>query len=517
MEPLKTLRFDVLGNHGKARDTVHGPCASWEEPVKAQRLMPKNMLVLMSDEHNAKMLGCAGHPLAKTPNLDALAARATRFTNAYTTCPICVPARASFATGRYINEIGYWDNSIAYDGRVPSWGHRLQKAGIRVESVGKLHYRFETDPVGFDKQHIPMHVTGGVGMVHLSIRKQFPEFTPPRRARKGIIEHAGPGESEYTQYDRRVADIAAQWLRDVSGAKEPWTLFVSFVTPHYPLIAPKEFFDLYNVGDMPDAKFGPDSGFEAHPWLADLVAGSQMSREEQRTALAAYLGLISFMDAQVGRVLQALDEAGLRDSTRILYTSDHGENAGARGLWGKSNQYEEAAAIPLMIAGPDVPAGKTCRTPATLVDAYPTILEGVGLSADGDGVPGRSLFDLAREPDNVERVAFSEYHAAGSPSAAYMIRKGRWKYIHYVRFAPELFDLEADPEEAHNLAGDPKHADKLKELEGVLRGIVDPDDADRRANEAQRKLIESRGGPEAVYKDLVVKKMYTPVPTGLLP
>jgi choline-sulfatase len=485
--------------------------------MEPNKLSPKNMLVLMSDEHNAKMLGCVGHPLAKTPNLDALAARGTRFANAYTTCPICVPARASFATGRYIHETGYWDNSLAYDGRVPSWGHRLQDAGIPVESIGKLHYRFASDPVGFDRQHIPMHVTDGVGMVHLSIRKQFPDFKPPRRARKGIIENAGAGESEYTQYDRRVADIASEWLHDAARSEGPWVLFVSFVTPHYPLIAPKQYFDLYPVDTMPDAKLSPESGFQHHPWLADLVAGGQMSRYEQRVAYAAYLGLISFMDDQVGRVIKAFDDAGLRENTRILYTSDHGENAGARGLWGKSNQYEEAAAVPLILAGPDVPIGNVCNTPATLVDAYPTILEGVGLSADKDGVPGRSLFSIACEPDDMERVAFSEYHAAGSPSAAYMIRKGRWKYIHYVRFAPELFDLESDPEEVHNLADHAEFAGTVKELEGVLRGMVDPEDADRRANEAQRALIESRGGPEAVYADLVVKKMYTPVPTGLLP
>src|SRR5205823_2121210 len=101
------------------------------------------------------------------------AAKGTRFTNAYTNCPICVPARASFATGRYIHQIEYWDNSIAYDGRVRSWGHRLQEAGIRVESIGKLHYRSEKDDVGFDRQHIPMHIKDGLGMVHLSIRKQF--------------------------------------------------------------------------------------------------------------------------------------------------------------------------------------------------------------------------------------------------------------------------------------------------------------------------------------------------------
>ncbi|KWV52978.1 hypothetical protein AS156_09705 [Bradyrhizobium macuxiense] len=474
------------------------------------------MLILMCDEHNASMMGCAGHPLAKTPKLDALAARGTRFVDAYTSCPICVPARASFATGRYVHDIEYWDNSIAYDGRVPSWGHRLQAAGVRVESVGKLHYRLEEDPTGFDKQHIPMHITEGVGMIQLSIRKQFPDFVAPPRKRSAIAEAASVGESEYTQYDRRVADIAAQWLRDAAGAQEPWALFVSFVTPHYPLVAPKEFFDLYPIEQMPDPTYGPDTGYQPHPWLADLLAGGAPNPQDQRKALAAYLGLVSFMDALVGRVLAALDEAGLRESTRILYTSDHGENAGKRGFWGKSNHYQEAVAIPMIVAGEGVPAGKRSATPVSLVDAYPTVLDAVGLSADADDVPGHSLFDLANKDDDRERMTFSEYHAAGSPSASYMLRKGRLKFIYYVRFAPELFDLEADPEESTNLAARPEYAETVKQLEAELRDIVDPEKEDRRANEAQRLLIESKGGPEQVMANLPTKKLYTPVPNGLI-
>lgn len=480
-------------------------------------MKPQNLLILMSDEHNARMMGCAGHPLAKTPNLDALAARGTRFVDAYTTCPICVPARASFATGRYVHDIEYWDNSIAYDGRVPSWGHRLQEAGVRVESVGKLHYRREEDPCGFDRQHIPMHIAGGVGMIQLSIRKQFPDFVPPPRKRSAIAEAADVGESEYTRYDRRVADIASQWLRDAANATAPWVLFVSFVTPHYPLVAPKEFFDLYPLDRMPDPTFGPGSGYQPHPWLADLLAGGAPKPADQRKAFAAYLGLVSFMDAQVGRVLAALDEAGLCERTRILYTSDHGENAGKRGFWGKSNHYQEAVAIPMIVAGESVPAGKLCATPVSLADAFPSVLDAAGVSADKDKVPGRSLFALASEPDDRDRVAFSEYHAAGSPSASYMLRKGRFKFIYYVRFEPELFDLEADPEESTNLAGRAEYAATVKELETLLRRIVDPEEQDRRANEAQRALIESKGGPAQVMANLPTKKLYTPVPTGLIP
>ncbi|MBL4720475.1 MAG: sulfatase-like hydrolase/transferase [Alphaproteobacteria bacterium] len=481
---------------------------------------PKNLLVIMSDEHNSQMLGCAGHPLVKTPNLDRLAARGTRFDSAYTPCPICVPARASFATGRYVHDNECWDNAIAYDGRIESWGHRLQASGVRVESIGKLHYRAEEDPTGFDKQFIPMHIKDGVGMVHLSVRRQFPEFVPPPFQKgggaAGIVLNAGPGESAYSGYDRQIADLACDWLRDAAARDEPWTLFVSFVTPHYPLTAPDEFFDLYPVNDMPVPKLGADSGFEAHPWLERFLgenAGSDATPEQHRRAFAAYLGLCSFMDAQIGRVLDALDEHGLTPGARIIYTSDHGENAGARGLWGKSNHYEEACGVPLIVAGPNVPEGRVCKTPTSLVDAFPSIVQCAGADCPDDGVlPGRSWFTLANQPDDPDRVVFSEYHAARSPSAAYMIRKGRYKYIHYVGFEPELFDLEADPEESTNLAKDPDHADILADCDVCLRNIVDPDAVDRQANEAQKALVLSRGGPDAVYANLVTTKHYTPAP-----
>ncbi len=479
---------------------------------------PQNLLVIMSDEHNPKMLGAAGHDLVQTPNLDALAARGTRFTAAYTNSPICVPARASFATGRYVHDNEYWDNSIAYDGRIESWGHKLQAAGVRVESIGKLHYRRVEDPTGFDRQHIPMHIKDGVGMVHLSIRNQFPDYVPPAPKANGIVSNAGPGESEYTRYDRRVAELACEWLRAAATEDQarPWVLFVSFVTPHYPLIAPEDYFGLYPIAEMPPPKAGPGSGFQPHPWLESLRAGhagSEVPAEQHRTALAAYLGLCSFMDAQVGRVLDALGAAELGERTLIIYTSDHGDNTGSRGLWGKSVHYEEAGGVPLIVAGDGVPAGRLCATPASLVDAYQSILQGAGVAdPDADALPGRSWFDLAARADDPERIAFSEYHAARSPSASYMIRQGRHKYIHYVGYEAELFDLDADPEELNDLAGDAAHGDQLRRFEATLRAMLDPEAVDRRANAAQKALIESRGGPDAVMENLVTEKFYTPVP-----
>ena len=256
---------------------------------------PRNLLFIMSDEHNARMMGCAGHPLVKTPNIDALAARGTRFSAAYTNSPICVPARASFATGRYAHRTGYWDNSLAYDGRVPGWGKALQAAGVRVESIGKLHYRTKDDPTGFDVQHIPMHIKDGVGMVQGAIRGQFPDFKPDTAPIAMHIAHdARAGETEYLKYDRKITELACDWLRAAAaadGGGKPWMLYLGFVSPHYPLVVPEEHLALYPIDDLPEPKLDPENGYVPHPWAARLARGTAgLSMQQKKRALAAYLG-----------------------------------------------------------------------------------------------------------------------------------------------------------------------------------------------------------------------------------
>ena len=172
--------------------------------------------------------------------------------------------------------------------------------------------------------------------------------------------------------------------------------------------------------------------------------------DERRRAFIAYYGLVSWLDNNIGKIVAKLDETGLRGRTDIIYSSDHGDNVGARGLWGKSNLYEESVAIPLIMSGPDIPAG-VCDTPVSLLDVSATIPETFGLSALNEA-EGKSLRKICEEPENKDRVVFSEYHAVGAVSGGFMLRKGRFKLIHYVGFAPELFDLNTDPEEMTNLA-----------------------------------------------------------------
>lgn len=458
-----------------------------------------NLLILMSDEHQARAMGCAGHPFVQTPNLDALAGRGTRFENAYTPSPICVPARAAFATGRYVHQTRLWDNAMPYSGQLPGWGHVLQQGGVPVESIGKLHYRAEDDPAGFDTEHIPMMVANGIGMVWGSIRRE--DQRPAARGRM-LGDYVGPGESRYTEYDQAVVARTKSWLADrAAGAdRRPWCLYVGLVAPHFPLVVGEDYFNLYPPESLPEPKLSLASGYQRHPWVEKQNAqmdneGLFKDAQERLNAFAAYYGLCSWLDHNVGEILGALDACGFGDNTTIIYSSDHGDNLGARGLWGKSTLYQESTAIPLIAAGPGFGPGQ-CQTPVSLLDLSVTIPAHFGLSLEA-AAGLRPLHQLAAEPAQPDRPVFSEYHAFGSVSAGFMLRQGKWKYHHYVGFAPELFDLEADPEETRDLAGDPSCAAILDEMETKLRRICSPEEVNQQAFADQDALIERFGGREA--------------------
>ena len=460
-----------------------------------------NVLFLMSDEHSREIAGCYGNPIVRTPNIDALAARGVVFENAYCNSPICVPSRASLATGDYVHRIGYWDSAAAYDGRVPSWHHRVRAAGHDMVSIGKLHYRGAGDDNGMSEVQLPIWIVDGIGDTHGLLRRDKRERVVARE----LAEEAGRGMSPYTRYDTQVADATVRWLRERKdrALARPWVLFSSMVSPHYPLIAPDEFYDLYADVDLPrprlyDVADRPDHPVITHyreTWNYDDF----FDAKRLRAGLTAYYGLCSFLDFQIGRVLTALDESGFAHDTLILYTSDHGESLGNRGLWGKSVMYEESSGVPLVMAGPGVDAGRRCATAVSLVDVYPTVVESAcgELDARERMLPGDSLIRLAREQP-ADRVVFSEIHDDGSMTGEFMVRQGDWKLVHYVGHPPQLFDLAADPFEKRDLGGRPEAAEIRSRLYDELYALVDPEAVDRAAFADQRARIERLGGVEAI-------------------
>jgi choline-sulfatase len=463
-------------------------------------MQPANLLVIMADEHSRKALGCYGHPIVQTPNIDALAARGTRFTDAYTPSPICVPARACFATGRHVHDIGCWDNAFAYDGSAPSWHHVLRERGHEVVSIGKLHFRSPQDDNGFSREIMPMHIVDEVGDVLGLLRDRVFE----RKGAAKLAGMAGPGESSYTAYDRAITSAAEAWLAEAAGRPrdKPWVLFISLVTPHFPLTAPPEFYAKYPLESLPLPKLYAAAERPKHPYLADYEESFTYDRYFDegtvRKALAGYFGLCSFVDHNVGRIRSALQASGEANATRVVYLSDHGDNLGARGLWGKSTMYEESVGIPLIAAGPDLPKGAVEPRPASLLDVVPFILWSMGVdpAALGPDLPGRAILT----GDFKDRPVLSQYHATGSRTAAYMVRVGSLKYVHYSdpSYPAQLFDLARDPEEVDDLATEPSQGPALERCRAALFAELDPTAVDRVARAAQDRRVEELGGADAI-------------------
>jgi choline-sulfatase len=450
--------------------------------------VPSNLLYIFSDQHNRAMTGCYGHPLDVTPHLDGLAARGTRFANAYTNSPICMPARAALATGRYVHQIGAWDNAHAYAGEQESWHHRLRRQGHRVDSIGKLHFR-DGDDHGFSEEHFPLH-RRGVGDVPSCAREKM-----ARRSLRIDFDAAGPGDSSYLRFDRRNAEHACQWLSERSSEEggRPWALFLGIGSPHTPFISPPEHYRRFAAASVPLPPAWREEDWPRHPaldFLRDRLSLDEPFPEEVvRKANAAYLGVCAFVDEQIGRILAALEASGQAEDTTVVYTTDHGESMGSRGVVGKFTMYDESAAVPLIVAGPDVPSGHVCNTPVSLLDSFPTAVETVGarrMESDDD-LPGRSWIEIANEADR-DRTILSEYHSLACRHAVYMLRDRDHKYVHYHNDPPHLF-AATDADELDDLAQYPAHASTLREMETRLRQILDPEEVDRAAKGDQQVYV----------------------------
>ena len=483
----------------------------------ALQLDGKNLLIICSDEHRKDAMGCVGHPIVKTPHLDALAARGTVFENAYTPSPMCVPTRASLACGDYVHKIGNWDSATPYDGVKTSWMHHLRHAGVEVVSIGKLHFRSAEDDNGFSREIIPMHVVGGVGWAVGLLRKNPPAYDSAAELARDV----GAGESTYTDYDLAITQEAESWIKQQKNATKPWAAFVSLVSPHYPLTAPQEYYDMYDPMsiDLPVGyaeKFRPE-----HPELNNIADFFDYERyfdeQKMRQAKVAYYGLTSFMDDCVGRVLTALEQSGQKENTVVVYISDHGDMMGDQGFWTKQVMYEASVGVTMIAAGPGIAENRRVTTGTTLLDIAATALEVTGVKPDQETkqLPGRSLRHLSQSEDDPDRTIFSEYHDGGSTTGTFMVRWGHWKFIYYVGLPPQLFNLKNDPLELVNLAvddvTDPVIKAAWREGERRLRTICDPEAVNTTCFKDQENRIAELGGEDACINAYVFN--HTPTPT----
>ena len=288
----------------------------------------------MTDELRRDVLSCYGNTYVKTPNINRLSQFGQLFTNAYTPSPICVPARASIATGQYVHEYRCWTNAMRYTGHLRSWHHELRDNNRDIISIGKLHFKNSEKSNGFSNEILPLHVKDGKGWIHGLLRERTDLFDASK-----FSTNIGPGEDPYTNYDRKVCQLTKEWLTE-NGARNPqggWCLFVSFLRPHYPLTCPSEFYELYDPKVLPKPRQASDSAELEHPVLRNLKEScdydESFTDNTRQIAIASYYGLCTFVDNLVGKINETLKKTSLDETTNILFTSDHGECLGDRGFW----------------------------------------------------------------------------------------------------------------------------------------------------------------------------------------
>lgn len=471
-----------------------------------------NTIIFVTDNHARFAAGCYGARAARTPAIDSLAARGVRFDNAYSASPLCCPARAALASGRYPHQTGFYDNVLAYDGSVPSWMHRARGAGCKVVSIGKLHFRSSDDDNGFTEEQIPMHILNKRGGTAMLLRASGGELQATGQWEL-YTQQSGIGSTVYQQYDRDITRSAIEWLRRQAhaGSGQPWILFVSFASPHPPFRVPEHIDRMFPLEDMPLPVAFRASERSHHPAIAHLrkIMGTMPMEDETvlRRVAKAYLGLVNHVDRQIGEILGEIEGLELGD-LRMIYTSDHGEMLGTQGVFGKSCLLEGAIKVPLIMCGAGIPQGEARSTPVSHVDLFPTLLESAGVapSPEDSDIPGSSLFRQL-PPD---RLLFAEYHATGSTGAAFALRRGPYKLIYHVDHPNELFDLDSDPCETRDLSGRKEYQAVLEELIGCLRAICDPEAVDRDAKRAQSEKVAEFGGREALIGAGTL--VYTPPP-----
>jgi choline-sulfatase len=442
---------------------------------------PVNTLIIKSDEHNPFFSSLHGHPFVETPNLDRMARQGVVFENTYCPSPLCMPSRSSFCSGRRVHEIQTYSNCNIFKYDYPSYGRILAGQGVHTVHIGKTDFYNSADALGFSEMILPKER----GAPDMSILRRDPLFIRP----DGHTRASGFGVNENNfKGDRECAKAAMRWLKESApGLNKAWTLEVNLVKPHFPHHCSQELWDRYSAHeDLP--AHGRDAESANHPFALDLRAHfetDRFSEQHTRGLRRGYYGCVTFIDEQVGLILNTLEEAGLADNTLVAYTSDHGEMLGKFGMWWKCSLYEDSARVPLVVRGPGFGAGERRSTPVDLLDVQATMFHNSGAERPQDwtGTPLQGL-----PPNDKTRALFAEYHGHGTRSSGYLIRKGDWK-LHYgaAGVPPLLFNLAADPEELTNLAG--KEPEKLAELTADLHTICDPEKENAKVEEMIAKQL----------------------------
>ncbi|MBV7408947.1 MULTISPECIES: choline-sulfatase [Roseobacteraceae] len=454
-----------------------------------------NILIFMVDQLNGTLFPDGPAEWLHAPNLKKLAARSTRFRNAYTASPLCAPGRAGFMSGQLPSATGVYDNAAEFPSSIPTYAHHLRRAGYQTCLSGKMHFVGPDQLHGFEERLTTDVYPPDFGWT--------PDYRKPGERidwwyhNMGSVTGAGVAEiTNQLEFDDEVAYHATRKIYDLGRGHDPrpWCLTVSFTHPHDPYVARKKYWDLYEDCDHLMPEVGPIPYEDQDPHSQRILDANDrdnftISDEDIRRSRRAYFANISYLDDKIGEVLEALE--GTRQEAVILFVSDHGDMLGARGLWFKMSFYEGASRVPLMIAAPSMEPGLV-TDPVSNIDVCPTLcdLAGVDMSEVMPWTTGQSLVPQGQGVERTEPVAM-EYAAEASYAPMVSLRYGKWKYNRCALDPDQLFDLEADPHELTNLADVPAHQGTLMQLQAkaAARWDLERFDADVRASQARRWVV----------------------------
>lgn len=457
-----------------------------------------NFLILMVDQLTGTFWDDGPADFLDVPHLRALHDRSVNFARCYTPSPLCTPARGSFMTGLLPSGTTVYDNAAEFPSNLPTWAHYLRRAGWYTALSGKMHF------VGADQLH------GFEDRLTTDIYPADFGWTPDWRVpfervdwwyhNLSSVTEAGQAlTSNQMEYDDEVAWFARNKLLELARGREkrPFCLCASFTHPHDPYTARPEYWARYEGVDIPPPVTPELPPEQRDPHTRRLYEAMDaphftVTDEHVRNARRAYCANLSYLDDKVGELLGTLEATGFADDTVVVFCADHGDMLGERGLWYKMNFFEGAARVPLSIAMPDGRgAGRRVASPTSACDVLPTLLALAGIDEDQLAleVDGRNLVPIIDGGEASERVVAAEYMAEGSVSSMLMLREGRYKYVWCAADPVQLYDLEDDLAERHNLADDPAHAETLAHFDAMREARWNTDALDADVADNQRRRI----------------------------
>jgi choline-sulfatase len=454
-----------------------------------------NILLVMADQLAAPFLRCYGGDTAITPAIDRLAAEGVVFESAYSNSPLCAPARFLMMSGQLNSKIGAYDNASEFPASIPTFAHHLRAAGYQTSLIGKMHFVGPDQLHGFEERLTTDIYPADFGWT--------PDWDDPGGRfdwwmhNMDSVTTAGVAvASNQLDFDDEVGYRTIRKLRDLARSDDdrPWFVTASFTHPHDPYVARPEFWDLYEGAEIPppavaDDAVEPDPHSERlrHVIAADVT---EVTDEQVRAARRAYFANTSYVDDWLRQIRDTLDRFGLADDTVIVFTADHGDMLGERGLWYKMNFFEHSTRVPLIVHDLHRRAAGRVATHVSLLDVAPTLLDLAGAPVPGT-MDGSSVLPFVETPDS-DRTVVGEYLGEGAVAPLFMIRRNDLKFVWCSADPPQLYDLGADPHELVNLAADAEHAPAVESLTAEVsrRWDVDRIDAEVRASQLARAAVD---------------------------